>query len=287
MDRVRFLALPEVISFTDWLSAHLPQRRIRLDIASSKFVPQGLQADTTFAELVPHCYRWRATKMTCGDWTESSAKTQNLAKALRTAVQAGDAIATMQACSDILLWGGERNPAQGARPFLMALGTDICAYIVDADRQMSLEYGNLQSGFGSVQRMNSMLTKVHAFYSTQGLPIYDSRVSAAAAALVEFWRRTSQDCTLPEALQFPLAGGSAKAEHKLDCLFEQPEEPGRLNYATANTTARWASAKLRLAWVMAETLRKTPALFGDQPERMRAMEASLFMVGYDIRSLRV
>lgn len=287
MDRVRFLQLPEVIAFTDWLSAQLPQRRIRLDIASSKFVPQGLQADTTFAELVPHCYRWRAAGMASGDWVESSAKTQSLTQALRAAVQVGDTVATMQACSDILLWGGERNKAQGARPFLMGLGQDICVYIAEADRQMSLAHGNLQSGFGAVQRMNSMLTKVHAFYSTEGLPIYDSRVSAAAAALVEFWRRASRTRTLPEALMFPLAGGSAKAAHKLDCLFDQPELPGRLDYAAVSTTARWASAKLRLAWVMAETLRKTSALFRDQPERMRAMEASLFMVGYDIRSLRV
>ena len=36
---------------------------------------------------------------------------------------------------------------------------------------------------------------------------------------------------------------------------------------------------------MAETLRKTPSLFSGQPDRMRAMEASLFMVGYDLSCL--
>jgi hypothetical protein len=54
---------------------------------------------------------------------------------------------------------------------------------------------------------------------------------------------------------------------------------------TGRPPQRWAGAKVRLAWVMAETLRKTPSLFSGQPDRMRAMEASLFMVGYDLNCL--
>lgn len=286
MDRVQFLQLPEAISFTDWLSEHLSARPIQLDIAPSKFVPQGLQVQTTFGELIPQCYRWRATGMASGDWGESSVKTQSLSFALRAGVQAGDAAATLAACHAILLWGGERNQAVGARPFLRSLGKDIAAYIAQADTEMSLARGNLQTGFPSVRIMNSMLTKVHAFYSSEGLPIYDSRVSAAAATLVEYWRSASQVAHLPEALRFPLAGGSAKKQHKLGCLFSQPALPGQLLYTSAETPARWASAKLRLAWLMAETLRKAPALFAAQSDRMRAFEAALFMVGYDIRSLR-
>lgn len=47
---------------------------------------------------------------------------------------------------------------------------------------MALGTASLRSGFPAVQLMNSMLTKVHAFYSAEGLTIYDSRVSAATAA---------------------------------------------------------------------------------------------------------
>lgn len=36
---------------------------------------------------------------------------------------------------------------------------------------------------------------------------------------------------------------------------------------------------------MAETLRKTPSLFAGQPDRIRALDASLFMVGYDLNYL--
>jgi hypothetical protein len=285
MNRTEFLQQPEVKGFTDWLAATLPQRQIQLNVRASKFVPGGIQETTCFADLVPHHYCWRATGLTTGDWAESCVKTGTLSADLRTAVQANDAVATLTACIAILEWGGERNALKGARPFLTALGPNICHYIAQAHQEMALDTANLCTGFQAVQIMNSMLTKVHAFYSTEGLPIYDSRVSAAAAALVEFWRRQSDTRQLPDTLCFPLAGGSQKPQHKLTCLFEQPLTPGTLLYTVQSTPQRWASAKVRLAWVMAETLRKSPALFAGQPDRMRAMEASLFMVGYDLTCL--
>lgn len=285
MNRTEFLQQPEVIGFTDWLAATLPQRQIQLNIRSSTFAPKGHKATTRFADLVPHHYRWRATGLTTGDWAESCAKTSALSANLRAAVQANDAAATLAACSDVLDWGGERNPKEGARPFLVGLGTNISHYIAQTHQEMALGTASLHTGFPAVQLMNSMLTKVHAFYSAEGLPIYDSRVSAAAAALVEFWRRHSGTHHLPDTLSFPLAGGSQKDEHKLTCLFDKPILPGTLLYTSKRTPQRWASAKVRLAWVMAETLRKTPSLFAGQSDRMRAMEASLFMVGYDLNCL--
>jgi hypothetical protein len=286
MKRSDFLRLPEVIRFTDWLVCELPQWPVQLQIASSKFVPQGLHAKTVFGQLIPQQYRWRAAGMLSGDWAESCAKTHALSRALRAGVAAADAPATMRACSDILLWGGERNAAVGARPFLLAQGVALPTYIAQTGRQMSLDEGDLEAGFPAVKAMNSMLTKVHAFYSQDGLPIYDSRVSAAIAALVEYWRQAGAQSVLPRMLQFPLAGGSAKPQHKLQCLFEKPMTHGQLIYNHAATPARWAGAKLRLAWIMAEVLRKAPHLFAGETNRMRAMEAALFMVGYDLRSLR-
>lgn len=285
MNRTEFLKQPEVIGFTDWLAATLPLRKIRLNIRSSKFVPGGIQATTRFTDLVPHHYCWRATGQTTGGWAEACAKTNALSVNLRAAVQSNDPQTTLTACSDVLEWGGERNALKGARPFLTTLGPGICQYIAQAHQEMALNTANLHTGFPGVQLMNSMLTKVHAFYSTEGLPIYDSRVSAASAALVEFWRQHSGTHQLPDTLSFPLAGGSQKPQHKLTCLFDQAISPGTLLYTIQNTPQRWASAKVRLAWVMAETLRKAPALFAGQPDRMRAMEASLFMVGYDLNCL--
>ena len=286
MRRTDFLSLAEVTLFTDWLASELPHWPIHLDIGASKFVPQGLQAKTVFGQIIPLHYRWRASGMSHGDWDESCAKTRALSAALRIGVANGDAAATMSACSDILLWGGERNAAVGARPFLRAQGANLPAYIAQAGQAMSLAGGDLSTDFRSVQAMNSMLTKVHAFFAADGLPIYDSRVSAAMAALVEYWRSGTGQRVLPKSLQFPLAGGSAKPQHRLTWLFEKPISPGQLSYIHSETPARWAGAKLRLAWVMAEILRKAPDLFQEQHDRMRALEAALFMVGYDLQCMQ-
>lgn len=283
MQRSEFLNLREVIDLTDWLSRTLPEWQVQLRIGSSKFVPGGVKANTVFGQLIPTYYRWRAPGMVSGDWIESCEKTHAMSAALREAVHSGDVQATMHACSAILLWGGERNMAVGARPFLLSLGNTLPSYIAHAGQQMSLTTGDLQSGFPAVKVMNSMLTKVHAFYSQDGLPIYDSRVSAAMAAFVECWRQESNESVLPlsSALKFPLAGGSTKPQHKLQCLFEHSISPGKLHYNHPETPVAWAGAKLRLAWIMAEVLRKAPQLFGGESDRMRAMEAALFMVGYD------
>lgn len=147
-------------------------------------------------------------------------------------MQASDAAATLAACSEVLEWGGERNPNEGARPFLMGLGTNISHYIAQTHQEMALGTASPRNGFPAVQLMSSMLTQVHAFYSAEGLPIYDSRVSAAAAALVEFWRRNSGTRHLPDTLSFPLADGSQKPQHKLTCLFDKPLSPGTLLHSS-------------------------------------------------------
>lgn len=56
-----------------------------------------------------------------------------------------------------------------------------------------------------IEEMNSMLTKVHAFFALDGLPIYNSRVAAAIATLIELWRTESGRIqqTLPDPLKFP------------------------------------------------------------------------------------
>ncbi len=135
-----------------------------------------------------------------------------------------------------------------------------------------------------VQMMNSMVTKVHAFYANDGLPIYDSRVAAAIASLIELWRhQTGKTHTaLPETLKFP-ALQKARSVHR---CFPHAKSPGVISYGQPNTVIDWSSAKVRLGWLMQGIL-ANQALLKDQSlaEQMRAFEAVLFMIGYDVNSL--
>lgn len=99
-----------------------------------------------------------------------------------------------------------------------------------------------------------MLTKVHALASSDGLPIYDSRVAVAIASLVELWRtaRRTNGQPLPETLTFPAAYNSRTVRND---AFPAAVSPGVIG--GANATVSWASAKVRLGWLMEKFLRET------------------------------
>jgi hypothetical protein len=106
-------------------------------------------------------------------------------------------------------------PARGAVPFLRELADQntLLAYLAATRADLALSTAQLGAPL-HVKKMNSMLTKVHAMASEDGLPIYDSRVAAAIAALVEVWRRVqgTSASPLPALLTFPPPHGSARLE---------------------------------------------------------------------------
>jgi hypothetical protein len=73
--------------------------------------------------------------------------------------------------------------------------------------------------------------------------------------------------------------------------FPQASPPGVMIYGAPETTGQWAIAKVRLGWVMEGLLGKMPALFSDScpapsfADRTHVFEASLFIVGYNVRCL--
>ena len=289
MNKATYLAQNDVIEFINWLVVNLPKLKISLRIKQSRFVPKGVSADITgFDNILSH-YMWKSTGMTTGDWAETKARLTVLSNALRAAVNAGNHADTLDACDNILSWGGNRNRAVGAYKFLhsMAQGT-LCPYIIDAGKAFSLNTASTAHLSPPVTRMNAMLTKVHALYSADGLPIYDSRVAAAIASLVELWRRaTGQSGTLlPHALAFP----ATMTTRTVFRLFPDAIHPSVMPYGASSTPQQWSSAKVRLGWIMEEVLTRNPHLVlpgqaAHLVDRMHGFEASLFMIGYDIACL--
>lgn len=291
MNRSAFTALPHVLAFTNWLAARLDSLSIDLDIKSSRFVPGGIRVGLTgLAALLPH-YRWVTESSDKGDWPETREGLRNLSRLLRQAIDAGNEDAVLAACKAILAWGGDRNPRVGALPYLSGLHEQkaLVRYLDTARRAFALDTAVIDARSPQAPRMNSMLTKVHALASTDGLPIYDSRVAAAIAALVELWRRAQglERDPLPAQLVFP----PTTSDRSVLYLFDDAQGPERMSYAAAatrETAATWSSAKIRLGWLMSETLCKMPGLFAGEAKQdhMHAFEACLFMIGYDVACLR-
>ena len=311
MTRSDFPKDQDVMDFIEWLAhpgeGDLPASRpghtgaeepfslltfpICLNIKKSRFVPKGVKVRAKRIEGVLHHYTWKSAGMQKGDWPETKLRLAALSAALRSAVRSGNNSTTLDACRDILVWGGNRDWNVGAWPFLAGMATagTLCRYIAETAATFSLATARLSALTPPVGLMNSMLTKVHALYADDGLPIYDSRVAAAIASLIEVWRAdTGKSGTpLPPALAFP-ATTASRTVHR---LFPHADHPGVMVYGAPGTITQWSGAKVRLGWVMGSVLKRLPGLFADccktpsLSDRMHAFEASLFMIGYDVACL--
>ncbi len=286
MNKTTFIQDQEVQAFMHWIGQNLHTLQIDLNIKSSRFVPKGIKKRCIGFHEVLNEYIWKAEGMKTGDWLESVSTLSTLIANLRQTVDHGSDADALVACKAILKWGGNRDYNKGAYPFL-AEQKHLRRYLQTAAKAFELESADTKKLAGTgkpVQMMNSMLTKVHAFYANDGLPIYDSRVAAAIATLIELWRhQTGKTHTaLPETLKFP-ALQKVRSVHR---CFPHAKSPGVLNYGQANTVIDWSSAKVRLGWLMQGILERQP-FSNDETlaEQMRAFEAVLFMIGYDVSSL--
>jgi hypothetical protein len=294
MDKTTYLSLPEVKGFISWLINALPSLQVYLKIKQSRFVPVCVDVRLNSFSQIIDCYVWKSNGSKTGDWNETNLLVKSLSQALGAAVQAKNNAHAISVCDTILAWGGDRNPAVGASPFLHSMAPDtLCNYISNVGSQFILNSANLDELAPPVTLMNSMLTKVHAMYATDGLPIYDSRVAAAIASLVELWRRCADDSgnALPQSLAFP----ATMKNRSVTCIFPDAAPPGVLAYGAANvgtTAKRWSAAKVRLGWIIEDLLVKSPDLLlqgKNLPlaDKIRAFEASLFMIGYNVKCLKV
>lgn len=283
MKRNKYFQDTSVVKFIDWLSVNLPILKICLRIGKSRFVPVPIRANICgIQNVLPH-YVWKSSGMRTGNWPQTNILLATLSNQLRRAVRNKNDPQTLKACKEILDWGGNRNWKVGAWTFLNRGVPSVHKYIKDAGQSFVL--AKADEARTAVIKMNSMLTKVHALYAKDGLPIYDSRVAAAIASLVEMWRVSTHQASspLPDRLSFP-ATMLTRSVHR---LFPGARGPGVINYASPNTPAKWASAKIRLGWIMEKVLGNCNDLFPGSPisSRMRQFEASLFMIGYDVACL--
>ena len=286
MNKTTFLQDPNVIAFIDWSNHKLPGLQVNLDISRSRFVPEPINRTCSGLDDVLKHYSWKAANMQKGDWNETVKHLEQMSKKLRNAVDSKNNLDALDACKKILKWGGNRDYEKGAYPFL-SQQANLCEYIKKTGDAFSLETTNITQLAGPnlpVRLMNSMLTKVHAFYALDGLPIYDSRVAAAIATLIELWRRDTdkKSTSLPDILKFP---ATTSTRTVLD-LFPDGKHPSVMVYGHADTVAQWSGAKVRLGWLI-KAIILNGNLFNqiDEVLRMRAFEASLFMIGYDVTCL--
>jgi hypothetical protein len=285
----------EQASFCLWLSEFSVNFDVALTIPTSSKVSSPIDSLCYGVGEVLEHYAWRAkwqSSQITEDWTSTQKMVADVSSRLKAEVSAtaNNEKTLLDICCEIIHWGGgQRARGKGADAFLCRLYEigRLRSYLSETRKLMNL---SVDFKLDKIERMNSMLTKIYAFMAEDGLPIYDSRVAAASACLVEIYRRKGlrkQWTQIPCGLEFQIVYPSEKRDIRK--IARHSLAPRCLSGNTHGQAIMWADAKKRLGRVLKRTLTLNADLFATETslvDRMHAFEASLFMLGYDLRCMK-
>ena len=191
-------------------------------------------------------------------------------------------LAVLTASLDALVWGGVTvrptidwlSKRAGEQELSRCIAEATEALLSDDCEALACFEGD------AGHRSDSAATKIYALANPRST-IYDNRVGAAFAKLVLEYLRHRGITTLPDELRFMVGAGRGRRNPSTrQCVF-RPKETG-LPHARWNQRANWIIGELAGNAELAKHLGVKP----ETPAR-RAIEAGLFVMGDDVRSLTV
>lgn len=291
MNKDEFLADKNVSDFSKFLAETLPSLRIHLKIKKSAKVPGGIDKSITGLPELLNNYRWNSgytaksgEKIVADDWLSTKSLLTGLSSGLKLACASGDEVEAQRVAAQILQWGGDRNKKVGATIDIKYLVSNnrLISYLQQTKAifaGQSLEAKTLRQ----VRYTGSMWTKIYALNSDDGLPIYDSRVAMGMVGLVKLFcdQRNTDFGASENNLKFRVpAGTNWDRNKKIDI---SSRGVSKIN----KDDPVWSEDTLKLSWLMDDVL-KCSDLFseqGDIKNRKHGFEASLFLLGYDLKAI--
>jgi hypothetical protein len=284
MNRHAYFALPHVSGFITWFAAELDcESRFKHEYVDRR---SGMQWSCNRLFDAFDRYRWNHPgNVRLGFDSGHCPMSNGIAlSALRNDLQAinGDDRRALDATLDVMSWGGV---SAGNANWLKA-NKDGLASLLEAV-QGALDAGDeLAPVLRSKQlRFNSGMTKVYSLLC-KNFVIYDSRVAAALGWLVVKYCQAQGLSKVPQGLGFPWAA----AKEALNADTPKCRNPGAgvLKFKGLRSGAHHALWNLRASWVLNAVLAHPAAKaspfqsVGAPNDPLRALEAALFMIGYDL-----
>lgn len=230
-------------------------------------------------------YEWRFPSCADFDITAGHTFAENklalaaFQAALREAVDQLDDALALKAARAVVSWGGVSN---GNITWLNTHKEKLALLLMET--RDILNSGDLQNLSKDI-RFTAGMTKIYALLC-DGLVIYDSRVAAALGWLVVTYCQEKGLSVVPELLRFPFA--NAKEGINVSHPKNRCPNVNQLTFHRLTSGASHARWNVKASWLLAEVLRTAgsanPFLaYSALPsEQLRALEAALFMIGYDL-----
>lgn len=281
MKRPQYLAQSDVREFSAWFAAALTNRNIRHQYSlpgSTRVVFEGLEDalrkyDWPFRLTPPGGAAIRGST-----YKNNANALDGLKSGLSTSIKARNDAGVRDWCIAVMEWGGVRN---GNVKWLQANTSGLTVHVTTAKNALGSGSDDKVALRKSVTRFNAGMTKVYSLL-VDDFVIYDSRVAAALSWFVAKWCHEEGKEGVPASLQFlcmrPKEGDNPavrKSRNPSCGKFQFPWMSG------ATTHAHW---NIRASWLLSDALaRANSSLFHrTAPNPLRALEAALFMWGYDL-----
>ena len=270
MNRNKYLLDSSVEAFIDWLRPH-----VRGDCPfQHEYTMSRPRCDWSCNSIweAYEKYWWPLPNdRRTGSFEANQGKLDRLAADVRRARDCDDQDGFIKAASDILRWGGVTSSNADT---LRKLDGMALSEFRRASRLLDPSHADT-SRLDGVRYMNAGWTKVYALM-LDGFPIYDGRVGAAMGYLVQQYCTRAGLRKVPPLLCF--RWGAARGDHNRNPSMDSLRFPG----LTYDNPRRWAECNIWAAWILGEVCRE--GKFGGlvQRRQLRALEAALFMLGYEL-----
>lgn len=280
-----FLNSASVKIFLQWIMLRMDNPNSFLHCYNMKKPVRSWTCDSLYSAYENYCWPFRFKdpmndKLITGNTFYDSAKAlKSLSQGLRESIDIFDNETCMQYCLSILQWGGVL-PKNDKR--IIELGNDICQYLIAAQDRLNSDIPSNQFYTNNLI-MNSGFTKIYSLY-IDNFTIYDGRVGAALGLLVRVFCEENKLERVPDELIFAWGKGKESTYKPSSMNKRNPSKNTYIFPELSNNPKRHIENNIRANWLLKEIIDETNSKFNqlDKDIQMRALEASLFMIGYDI-----
>lgn len=192
--------------------------------------------------------------------------------------------ATCSAAIDVMIWGGVRA---GNVRWLNVNQSGLSNVLLDIrDALNANDTTNTRLGEPTL-RFNAGMTKVYSLIC-ESLIIYDSRVAAALGWAVTLFCHAKGLPNVPQELSFPWAAAKTAPSHPSPK--RRNPSVGALTFPNLRAGTEHAKWNLKASWILGAVLASPNAQASQfkqsvpANDQLRAVEAALFMIGYDLNS---
>lgn len=274
MKKAAYLQNADVQAFIQWIAPLLDQPGAFRHQYTQLKPKLHWQCDSLYNAY--ENYEWKKQRMAA-----TTAHLGALSAELRESVQRNDSATCLAVSQRILKWGGV-TASNSDNLIARHQAGQLISFFRRATQTLASHLADDEAIPADVE-MNSGFTKLYALLLPDFV-IYDSRVGAALGLLVRRFCEEQQLRQVPELLAFAYANARPAKGHAAG---PNPRDPRTAAYsfpALRNDPVFHTRHNLRANWLLTGILDTTTSRFNalQEPERLRALEAALFMIGYQV-----